>query len=113
MKRKPAARATAKARLFDAVMGHIAKHSGDCTIGTTEGYLMAFVSRKFTTVTTIGAEGFQPYTKQEDVKIPVPVLLVFDRTRQPSRSWLGKFAKLGGQVVMVRRLEDATEALHG
>lgn len=76
------------------------------------GYTMAYVSRKFTALTTVNPDGFQPLTRQDEITIPVPVMLLFAARTVPL-PWLKRFVGFGGKVTLVRHINDAMEALNG
>src|SRR5882724_3807751 len=99
-------------RLIQQVSAYVAREPGCMTVMDVGNAMLVLVQRKFTTTSVINEASFQPHTKQTEVQIPVPVLLIFG-PREVDRRMLTKFHALGGDSVLVKSLKDATTALQG
>ena len=67
--------------------------------------------RKMLAVETVNEHGFQPYTAQKEVVLPVPLILVFDKRDGIDPRMLARYHALGGESVLVKSLDDAAQAL--
>src|SRR5690349_15087404 len=77
MKRKPLAPALNKLR--NQVIDHIGERKGCMVMADLGGSVIVFNRKKFVAVETVNEAGFQPYTSQREVQVPVPLVLIFDK----------------------------------